>query len=65
MPAYSNNLEQLIQRTGEIIPMEELQKALTRKTEINEEMERTATFAYDNGNTPTPADDADHKLKEQ
>lgn len=65
MPAYSNNLEQLIQRTGEIIPMEELQKALTRKTEINEEMERTATFAYDNGNTPIPGEDVDYKIKEQ
>lgn len=65
MPAYSNNLEQLIQRTGEIIPMEELQKALTRKTEINEEMERTASFAYDNGNTPIPGEDVDYKIKEQ
>lgn len=65
MPAYSNNLEQLIQRTGEIIPMEELQKAMTRKTEINEEMERTASFAYDNGNTPIPGEDVDYKIKEQ
>ena len=65
MPAYSNNLEQLIHRTGEVISWEDLEKALTRKTEINEEMERTASFAYDNGNTPIPGEDVDYKIKEQ
>ena len=38
MPTYSNNLEQLINQTGEVISVEELKNAMVRKDEINEEM---------------------------
>ena len=65
MPTYSNNLEQLINRTGEVISVEELKNAMIRKDEINEEMMKNTAFAYDNGNTPIPGEEVDYKIKEQ
>ena len=65
MPTYSNNLEQLINRTGEVISVEELKNAMIRKDEINEEMMKNTAFAYDNGNTPIPGENVDYKIKEQ
>lgn len=64
MPNYSNNLNELIQRTGEIISQEDLQKAEELKERFVESLKNEPAFAYDS-NTPIPGEDVDYKINEQ
>lgn len=61
----SNNLEQFIQKSGDVLSSNELKEAVLKKEEISKLMENETSFAYDTANTPIPGEEVDYKITEQ